>query len=128
MTERTDVFLGVIAASVLIMALVQVGMVVAALIAARKVNALTRRVEREIEPVVAHAHAIVHQVQEGVMMATEKVHRFEDSVVRIADRVEGTVGTVQSGIMVPAREGAALVAGAKAVMRALRRSPSTHVQ
>lgn len=120
MTDWTTTFLGVIAISVLVMALVQLGLVVGALLAARKVNALTRRLEREIEPVVTHVNAIVHQVQEGVEVATERVYRIEDSVARIVDRVDATVGTVQSGILSPAREGAALAAGAKAVVRALR--------
>ena len=75
----------VTAVSVLIMALIQAGLVVGALLAARKVSALTRRLEREIDPVVSHVNAIVHQVQEGVEKATERVHRIEDSVARIVD-------------------------------------------
>ena len=120
MTDWTTTFLGVIAISVLVMALVQGGLAVGALLAARKVSALARRMEREIEPVVSHVNAIVHQLQEGVAVATERVHRIEDSVAHIVDRVDATVGTVRSGIMTPAREGAAIAAGAKAVVRALR--------
>lgn len=121
MTDWPTTFLGVIAASVLIMALIQVGLTVGALVAMRKVNAITRRMEREIEPVAMHVNAIVHQVQEGAAIAAERLHRFEDSLMRVADRVDATVETVQSGVMKPAREGAALAAGAKAVVRALRR-------
>ena len=121
-------FLGVIAASVLIMACVQVGLIVGALVAVRKLNAMTRRIEREIEPVAMHVNAIVHQVQDGAALAAERLHRFEDSLVRIAERVDATVGTVQSGVMKPAREGAALAAGARAVVRALRRPPDRRVQ
>lgn len=129
MTDWTATLLGVIAISVLIMALIQAGLVIGALLAVRKVNAMTRRMEREIEPVVSHVNAIVHQVQEGVEVAAERVHRIEDSVARIVDRVDATVETVQTGIMTPAREGAALAAGAKAVVRALRGSlPRTRVQ
>ncbi len=127
MTDWTTTFLGVIAASVLTMAVIQVGLTVGALFAMRKVNAMTRRIEREIEPVAVHVNAIVHQVQESVATATEGFHRFEDSLMRVAARVDATVGTVQSGVMRPAREGAALAAGARAVVRALRRSPGRRV-
>ena len=128
MTDWMTTFLGVIAASVLIMALIQVGLIVGVVLTARKVHALTRRIEREIEPVAMHVNAIVHQVQEGAAVATERLHRFEDSLMRIAERVDATVGTVQSGMLRPAREGAALAAGARAVVRALRRPPTGRVQ
>lgn len=128
MTDWTTTFLGIIAASVVIMALIQVVLIVSAVLTARKVNAMAHRIEREIGPVAMHVNAIVHQVQEGVAIATERLHRFEDSLVRIAERVNTTVGTVQSGVMKPAREGAALAAGARAVVRALRRPPTGGVQ
>lgn len=128
MTDWAAIFLGVIAASTLVMALIQIGMVIAGLVVMKKVNTLTQRVEREIEPVAAYVNSIVHQVQEGVAAATERVHRFEDSLVRIAGRVDQTVGTVQAGLMTPAREGAAIAAGARAVVRALREPRSPRVQ
>jgi len=128
MTDWTTTFLGIIAASVVIMALIQVGLIVSAVVTARKVNVMARRIEREIEPVAVHVNAIVHQVQEGVAIATERLYRFEDSLMRIAARVDATVGTVQSGVMRPAREGAALAAGARAVVRALRRPSGRGMQ
>ena len=54
----TDLFLGVIAAAVLIMAAIQVAAVIIAVRLARRVDRLADRLEQDIRPVVASLQAL----------------------------------------------------------------------
>ena len=73
----SDVFLGIIAVSVLVMAAVQVAAIVMALRAARRVSRLTSQIEQEIRPVVANLQAITADAARATAIAAAQVERAD---------------------------------------------------
>jgi hypothetical protein len=55
----SEVFLGVIAAATLLMALIQVGVLVAGILAVKRINEVLARVEESARPVLAHVDDLV---------------------------------------------------------------------
>lgn len=116
----TDLWLGVIAAAVVVMAVVQVGAVVAAAKVARRVDALTTELERDIKPLVANLTSMSGEAARAASMAAGQVERLEHLVGDFSQRAEQTMGAVQHFLNGPARDGAAVVAGVRAAFTALR--------
>ena len=113
MTEWSPVFLGVIAGAVLVMALIQVGAVIAA---ARLAN----HVEREMAPLVANLHTIGAEAARASALATAQVERADRLFADVSAKIEETTSVVQQAIMAPAREGLAVMAGLRAALTSLR--------
>ena len=120
MSGWTDVFLGVIAAATLISAIIQIGVLVAAGRLAVRLMRLADRVEREIKPVFAHLDAIGRDASRATALAAAQVERADTLFADVAFRVEQTLDGVQSAIVKPAREGAAILAGFRAALESLR--------
>jgi len=115
----SEVFLGVIAASVVVMALVQLGMVVVAARAARRFERLASLLENDIRPVVASLQALTADAARATALATAQVERADRLFGDVAARVEQTLAAVQDTLIAPAREGFAWLSGLKAVLSAL---------
>lgn len=127
-----DVFLGVIAFAVLVMAAVQVGAVVAAMRLAKRVDRLTTQIEHDIRPVVQNLHAMTSEAARAAALASTQVERADRMFVELAHRVEDTLNALQTRVFGPAREGVAVLAGIRAALAAFRdlrdsgrRRPST---
>ena len=116
----SDVFLGVIAAATLIMALIQIGAIIAALRLARQAQEVITSVQRDIRPLVAKAHAIAEEASRTVALATAQAQKVDRVVTDLSRRVEETAALLQDAIVRPAREGMAVVAAIKAGLSALR--------
>ena len=116
----SDVFLGVIAVATLIMALVQIGAIIAALRLARQAQEAIASVQRDIRPLVVKAHAIAEEASRTVALATAQAQKVDRVVTDLARRVEETAALLQDAIVRPAREGMAVVAAIKAGLGALR--------
>jgi hypothetical protein len=121
-TEWGTVFLGVIAAATLAMAVVQVGVVIAAARLAKRVERLADEVHAEIKPLVARAHAIAQDAQRAASLAAAQVERVDAMMSDLARRVDETAGVLQRAIVAPVREGLAIIAGVKAGLALLRGS------
>jgi hypothetical protein len=119
-TEWGTVFLGIIAAATLVMAVLQVAAVIAAARLARRVDRLAEEVRAEIKPLVARAHAIAEEAQRVATLATAQAERLDSLMANMAVRIDETAGVVQRAIVRPAREGFALLAGLKAGLALLR--------
>lgn len=120
MTPRAELFLGVIAAATLVVALVQIGLIVAAGLLARRVTRLADEVEREIRPVFAHINAIGRDASRAAALATAQVERVDRLFADVAVRVEQTLDSVQSSMNAPVREGRAMLSALRAAIQALR--------
>jgi type IV secretory pathway VirB2 component (pilin) len=116
----TDVWLGVIAAAVVVMALIQVGAIVAGARLARRMNVLTAQVEREIKPLIANLTSMSAEAARAASLAASQVERVEHLVGDLGRRAEDTMDTVQRFVQGPARNGVAIVAGVRAAFNALR--------
>jgi hypothetical protein len=119
-TARTEIFLGIIAVATLAIAIVQIGIVVAAGLLARRVSRLADQVEREIQPLFAHLNAIGRDASRAAHLATAQVERADKLFSDFAVRIEQTLNTVQRSVGAPAREGRALLSAFRAGLQAIR--------
>jgi tetrahydromethanopterin S-methyltransferase subunit B len=116
----TELWLGVIAVAVVVMAVLQVGAAVAALRLARRVDALTTEIQRGIKPVVSNLTSVSGDAARAATLAADQVARLEQLVGDLVRRADETMTTVQRFVQGPARDGAAVVAGVRAAIAALR--------
>jgi hypothetical protein len=119
-SEWNTVFLGIIALAVSVMAAIQVGIIVYGGRLARRVDALTTQVEREIKPLIAHLTTIGEEAARASTLAAAQVERVDRLFADVSLKVEETAHAVQSAIVAPAREGLALLSGVKAAFEAVR--------
>lgn len=122
MSTWSDVFLGVIAVATLIMAVVQIGVIIAAGRIARRVDRLADQVEREMKPLFAHLDALGKDASRAAGLAVAQVERVDRLFADLALRIEQSFANLQMAILGPAREGRALLAGLRAALAALRAS------
>ncbi len=116
----SDVFLGVIAGATLLMALIQVGAIIAALRLARQAQQMMTSVRQEVRPLIARANAIAEEASRTVALATTQAQKVDRLVTDLSRRVEETAAVLQEAIITPAREGLAVFAAIKAGLGALR--------
>lgn len=125
MSIWTEVFLGVIAAATLAIAVVQVGVLVAAGRLARRLDQLATLVEQELRPVFGHLNAIGRDGSRAASLATAQVERVDRLISGLAQKIEQTVDTIRISMVAPGREGRAILSAfrvAIAVIRELRQS------
>ena len=116
----SDVFLGVIAVATLVMALIQIGAIIAALRLSRQAQQMIQSVQQDVRPLIARAHAIAEEASRTVALATAQAQKVDRLITDVSRRVDETAGVLQEAIITPAREGLALVAALKAGLGALR--------
>jgi len=133
-TDWNSVFLGVIAAATLIMALIQIGMIVVAAGMAKKAQQAADKaqetlataqqtitsVREDIRPLIARAHAIAEEASKTATLATAQAQKVDRLVTDLSTRIEETSALVQQAIVTPAREGLAIIAAVRATLGALR--------
>lgn len=115
-----DLFLGIIAAATLIMALVQIGVIVAVLRMARQAQSVLTSVQQEIKPLSAKVMAIADEASRTASLASAQAQKLDRLVTDLTRRVDETSAVVQEAIVTPAREGMAVVAAIRAGLVALR--------
>jgi hypothetical protein len=116
----SGVFLGVIAFATLIMALIQIGAIIAALRLARQAQEAITSVQRDIRPLILKANAMAEEASRTLALATAQAQKVDRVVTDLSRRVEDTAALLQEAIVKPAREGMAVVAAIKAGFGALR--------
>jgi hypothetical protein len=116
----SDLFLGVIAAATLLMALVQVGAVITAVRLARQAQQAIQSVHQDVKPLLARAQSITEEASRTVALATAQAQKVDLLITDLSQRVDETAAVLQHAIMTPAREGLAIVAAVKAALAALR--------
>jgi hypothetical protein len=115
-----ELLLGVIAVGVAVMAIVQVGVIVAGLRVARRVEQLASDLETSVKPLVANLTAMSAEASKAASVAAAQVERLDRVFGEMAARVDNTLATAQSIIAGPAKDGMAIIAGVKAAMHAVR--------
>ena len=112
--------LGVIAVATLAIALAQVGVVVFAALAARRVAKLAETVERDLKPFFGHLDTIGREASRAAALATLQVERADQLFADVAARAELALNGVQAAIELPAREGRAIMSALRAAFQAVR--------
>ena len=120
MSEWSGVFLGIIAIATLMMAVIQVGAIVAVLRIARQAQDMLTSVQRDVKPLIAKAGEIADDASKTAALATAQAQKVDTLVTDLTQRVNETAALVQQAIVLPAREGMALVAAIKAGLSAFR--------
>ncbi len=120
MSVWANVFLGMIAFATVAMAIVQIGVIVAAGRLARRVDRLADQVEHELKPLFANANAIGRDASRAVSLAAAQVERADRLFADLVTRIEQLTNTLHANFMVPAREGRALMAALRAAMATIR--------
>jgi type IV secretory pathway VirB2 component (pilin) len=118
------IFLGVIAVSTLVMALIQIGAIIAALRAVREtqkvLTTVQELVQHDVRPLIAKATSIAEEASKTVTMATAQIHKVDTLVTDLTRRVDETAAIVQKAIVTPAKEGMAIFAAIRTGLGALR--------
>jgi hypothetical protein len=115
-----EIYLGIIAVAVAVMAIIQVGAVVLAARAARRVDQLADRLEQDLRPIVTNLQALTAEAARASALAAAQVERADRLFSEIAARVDHVLEAVQKSLIEPAREGFAWLSGLKAALAAFR--------
>jgi hypothetical protein len=115
----SEIFLGVIASATLIMAIIQVGAILAALRLTKQAQAMIASVQQDVRPLIARANGIADEATRTVALATAQAEKVDTVVTDLSRRVEETAAVLQEAIITPAREGMAIVAAIRAALGAL---------
>jgi hypothetical protein len=116
----SELFLGIIALATLMMALVQLGAIVAAVRLAREAQRTLAAVQQDVRPLVARVSAIADEASKTATIAAAQAQKIDQLVTDVTRRIEQTSIVVQHAVITPAREGLAIVAALKAALGAVR--------
>ena len=116
----TDVWLGVIAVAVLVMAVAQVAVLIRLSQVAKETSTAARDLRRELTPLIEKAHRIADDAGRVSALALAQMERVDHVLSSTVRKIDDTVATVQSAIISPVRQGAAVIAGVKAALAVFR--------
>jgi len=120
----TNVWLGIIAVAVLVMAVIQVAAIVFAMAAARRIGQVADRLEQNLNPVVSNLQTITSEAARMTTLAAAQVERADRMFADLSRRAEQVMAAVPT-LLGPAGKGFAFLNGIKAALAAiheLRRS------
>lgn len=120
MTDTAELFLGIIAFSVLVMAAIQIAAIFAGIRLARRVDQLATQLDQEIKPLIANLSALSSEAARAATLAAKQAERLDRVFGEMVDRVDKTLAVAQEFVTGPARQGMAIVAGVKAVIDSFR--------
>ena len=126
MSDWGTAFLGVIALATLAIAVVQVYVIVLGLRALRRLDSLSERARDELLPLAAGLDAVTREAQHALSVATETLYTVQSSVQQVARRVDQPLASWSPASRWRWRAGAALLAGARAVLRAFEEATTAH--
>jgi hypothetical protein len=119
-TDWSVVFLGVRAVALVAMAVTQILVCLAILKATRQLGETVTQMQRDLRPLIDKVTRMTDDAARVTALALTQVERIDHLVASISVRVEETVSAMQDAVAQPIRQGAALVAGLKAVFAAIR--------
>ena len=120
MTETGELFLGIIAFAVMVMALIQVGAIVAGIRLARRVDQIATQLDQDIKPLLANLTALSSEAARAAALAAKQAERLDRVFGELVQRVDETLLAAQEFVTGPARQGMAIMSGVKAVVQAFR--------
>lgn len=115
----TNLFLGIIAAAVLVMAIIQVAAIVLAMSAARRIGQVADRLEQDLRPVMSNLQAITSEAARATSLAAAQMERADRMFADVSRRVEQVMTAIPS-LLGPAGKGMAFLNGIKAALAAIQ--------
>jgi len=119
-SARAEVFLGIIAVATLATAIVQIGVLVAAGLLARRLQRLIDNIDRELKPIFEHVQSIARDASRAAAVATAQVERVDRAMTDLGERLDRTLNMIQGFIARPARNGAAFFASFRTLLNLIR--------
>jgi hypothetical protein len=119
-TGRAELFLGVIAVATLVTAIFQIGVLFAVGVLVMRIIRVVERLDQEIKPLLRHLDSIGKDAARAASVATAQVERIDGLLADFTARAERAMDAVQRVAGAPAREGAALMAGVRAMLGSLK--------
>lgn len=120
MSQTGELFLGIIALAVLVMAAIQVAAILAGLRLAKRVEALAQQLDQEIKPLIANLTAVSSEAARAAALAARQVERMDHAFGDLLARVDQTLDAAHHFVTGPARQGMAIMSGIKAVFDSFR--------
>ncbi|HWK09761.1 MAG TPA: hypothetical protein VNR64_06915 [Vicinamibacterales bacterium] len=120
MNEWSQAFLGIIAASTALMAVMQIGALVVLARVALQVRDIVATLQKDIRPLIGRANQIADEASRTAAIASAQAQKIDRLMTDLTRRVDETSAVVQQAIITPAREGMAIVAALKAGFGALK--------
>ena len=120
MTDWSLVFLGAIALATLTMAVIQVGVIVYAGRLKWRMDRLAETVERDLKPLIGRLNNMSGDAARVSSLAVAQAERVDQLFAEFSQRSDHILSLVQNAIVVPAREGMAVLEGLRAGLAALR--------
>jgi hypothetical protein len=115
-----ELFLGIIAFAVVVMAAIQVAAIVAGIRLARRVDELATKIDEEIKPLIANLSALSSEAARAAALAARQAERLDKVFGDMVERVDKTLDAAHQFVIGPARQGMAIMAGVKAVIDSFR--------
>jgi hypothetical protein len=116
----SDLFLGIIAISVFVMAAIQVAALVAGFRMAKRIESISVQIERDIKPLIANLTEVTAELSRTAGVATRQVERVDRLFGDMAVRVDQTLSVAQHFVQGPAKNGLALLTGVQAAVSAFK--------
>lgn len=115
----TNVLLGIIAAAVLVMAIIQVAAIVFAMNAARRIGQVADRLEQDLRPVMSNLQTITQEAARATTLAAAQMERADRMFGDFSRRAEQVMSAIPS-LLTPAGKGFAFLNGIKAALAAIQ--------
>jgi hypothetical protein len=119
----SDVFLGIIATAVAVMAIVQVATIVVAMRTARRVGDAVARFEQDVRPIITNLKSMSVDAARAASVASAQAQRAEQLIGGLTSRVNETVAAVEATVARPVREAYAMLQGLLGAVAAFREGP-----
>lgn len=121
MSRSVEIALLIIAAATLVTAVVQVAVLIAAGLLARRVQRLVTALEQDMKPLFGHLDRIGHEASRAAVLASAQVERVDALFADVVKRVDDTVGVLQRSVVGPVTQGVAVMRGFQAAFSSIRR-------
>jgi hypothetical protein len=110
----SEVWLGVIAISVAVMATLQVALLLVLLKAGLMALKSVRELRKELGPLVEKLHKVADDANRVSSIAVAQAERLDALITRTSERIDETAATVQQAFAGPIRQGSAILAALRA--------------
>ena len=120
MSGTGELFLGIIALAVVVMAAIQVAAIFAGIRLARRVDELATKMDEEIKPLIANLSALSSEAARAAALAAKQAERLDRVFGEMVERVDKTLDAAHEFVTGPARQGMQIMAGVKAVVDSFR--------
>jgi len=116
--DISTLFLGAIAVSTLMMAVVQIGIIIYGMRLAKRVNHLVELMEREVKPALEKVNAISSDANRATLLVVAQLERADQLFSQFAQRVNHLTTLAEDAVVEPVKQSAALLQGFRAALSA----------